>query len=67
MRPDDDRANSQQTKRTPSPPDFGPPLDEDELLAFAEIDEADIVAAMAWFDEHASPEWRGALDAVEAE
>lgn len=67
MTPGANQTDSQPTKPTPSRPDFGPPLDEDELLAFAEIDEADIIAAMAWFDEHASPEWRGALDTAEAE
>jgi hypothetical protein len=43
------------------PPDLGELLDPDLLLALAEIDEADLEEAVRWFDEHASPEWRGAL------
>lgn len=40
----------------------GEPLPLDELLAFAEIDELDVEFAAEWWDKHASPEWRGALD-----
>ena len=40
----------------------GEPLDLDELLDFAEIDLEDIESASLWWDEHASPEWVGALD-----
>lgn len=42
---------------------FGEPLDLEDLLDFAEIDEADIDSAIDWFDEHASEEWAGALEA----
>jgi hypothetical protein len=41
---------------------FGEPLDLEDLLDFAEIDEADIDSAIEWFDEHASEDWQGALD-----
>lgn len=34
----------------------------DELLNFAQIDPGDLEAAAEWFDEHATPTWRGALD-----
>jgi len=51
----------------PQPPDVGEPLDEDLLMQLAEIDEDDIERALRWFDRHASPEWRGALDTEEAE
>jgi hypothetical protein len=40
---------------------FGEPLDLEDLLDFAEIDEADIDSAIEWFDEHASEDWQGAL------
>lgn len=43
-------------------PDFGEPLDLDELLDFAEIDEEDVEDALDWFDENASPDWIGVLD-----
>lgn len=43
-------------------PDFGKPLDTKLLLGFAEITNADKARAVMWWDEHASEEWRGALD-----
>ena len=43
-------------------PDFGKPLDKKLLLGFAEITAIDKVSALAWWDEHASEEWVGALD-----
>ena len=43
--------------------DFGTPLDLETMLDFAEIEIADIESAILWFDENASPEWIGALDA----
>ena len=36
-------------------------LSDDELDALAEIDEDDIAAAVQWWDENASDEFRGAL------
>lgn len=42
---------------------FGEPLDPEILEEFAEIDEDDMDSAVEWFDEHASEEWVGALDA----
>ena len=41
----------------------GEPLPLDDLLDFATIDAADIENAAEWWDEHASPDWIGALDA----
>ncbi len=40
----------------------GEPLDLDILLDFATVDLADVESAAQWWDEHASPEWVGALD-----
>ncbi len=44
-------------------PDFGEPLDKKLLLGFAAITNADVASAVQWFDEYASPEWQGVLDA----
>lgn len=48
----------------PNPQDNirGEPLDLDDLLAFAEIDEADIESASEWFDTYATAPFVGALD-----
>lgn len=43
--------------------DFGEPIDLELLLGFAEIDANDIPTALDWFNEHASEEFIGALDA----
>jgi hypothetical protein len=43
--------------------DFGEPIDLELLLGFADIDENDIPTALDWWDEHASEEWKGALEA----
>ena len=43
--------------------DFGEPIDLELLLGFAEIDANDIPTALAWWDEHASEEFKGALEA----
>lgn len=43
-------------------PDFGEPMDLDDLLQLAELDEADMDASAAWWDEHASNTFKGALD-----
>ena len=40
----------------------GEPLDIDELTDFATIDATDVEHAAEWWDEHASPPWRGVLD-----
>jgi len=40
----------------------GEPLDPDDLRAFADIDAADIESAAAWWNTHATDDWRGALD-----
>lgn len=40
----------------------GEPLPLAELLDFATVDPADIESAIAWFDEHASEGFVGALD-----
>lgn len=53
---------AEENRNTRTLRDFGEPIDKDLLLGFAEIDPADIASALAWFDEHASEEWRGALD-----
>lgn len=50
----------------------GTPLTEDELLELMGIsdeiiDLGDIASALNWWDEHASVEWVGALDAPEYE
>lgn len=42
---------------------FGEPLDESILEEFAEIDEDDMQDAIDWWDENASEDWIGALDA----
>lgn len=39
------------------------PLDDEILMAMAEIDEDDLEAAAEWWDRYASPDWVGALDA----
>ena len=40
----------------------GEPLSLEEMLELAEIDLEDIESAAQWWDDNASPEWRGALD-----
>lgn len=40
----------------------GEPLPLEELLDYAIIDPADVESAANWWDEHASPDWIGALD-----
>lgn len=40
----------------------GEPLDLAILLDFATIDTVDIEHAAQWWDDHASPDWVGALD-----
>jgi hypothetical protein len=42
-------------------------LPEDELMALAEIDENDIEAAIAFWDEYASEEFKGALNGSQEE
>jgi hypothetical protein len=42
----------------------GEPLDLDDLLNFAVIDATDAEFAAEWWDENATPAWRGALDNV---
>lgn len=44
-------------------PDFGDPLPLEDMLNFAIVDDADIESALEWFNEHASIEWIGALEA----
>lgn len=44
-------------------PDFGEPLDEKLLQNFAKVEKRDLESAVQWFDEHASEDWVGALDA----
>ena len=34
----------------------------EDLLSLAEIDEEDIEAAILWWDDHASEDFKGALD-----
>ena len=40
----------------------GEPLELNDLLDYAIIDIEDIESALLWWDEVASPEWRGALE-----
>lgn len=56
------QANNSNSSEPPPKPEFGDLLDLELLLALAQVDESDLESAAAWFDEHASPEWRGALD-----
>lgn len=42
---------------------FGEPLELEFLLEFATVDEIDMESAIQWWDETASPDWVGALDA----
>lgn len=51
--PKDDR------KRVP----LGEPMDEDELMAMADMDEDAIADAVAWFDDKASPTGKRLMDA----
>ncbi len=44
-------------------PDFGEPIDSELLLGFAVVDSSDVESALQWFDDHASEEWRGVLEA----
>jgi hypothetical protein len=44
-------------------PDFGEPLDLDTMLNFAKINMVDIEGAILWWDEHASENFVGALEA----
>ena len=41
---------------------MGELMDRDEVLDFATIDEADIIAALEWWNEHASDDFEGALE-----
>lgn len=41
----------------------GDPLPLEDMLNFAIVDDADIESALEWFNEHASIEWIGALEA----
>lgn len=51
----------EQAQQTKPLPDFGKPIKLATLLAIAETSSRDLPSASAWFDEHASEEWRGAL------
>ena len=46
----------------PQLPEFGDAGDLEELMQLAEITDADIDAAVAWWNDNASPAWVGALD-----
>ena len=43
-------------------PEFGEPMDLDELIDFADIDPVDIASAQEFWDENASPDFVGILD-----
>lgn len=49
--------------RNPITRPFGEPLPFDILEEFAEIDEEDMQDALGWWDDNASEDWIGALDA----
>lgn len=47
----------------PPPKIRGEPIDLDTMLDFAIVEQVDIESAIEWWDDHASPDWIGALDA----
>lgn len=48
---------------TPKRVPLGEPMDEDELMAMADMDEDAIADAMTWFDDKASPTGKRLMDA----
>lgn len=51
-----------ENRKQQTPVNFGQPLDPEFLENFATVDAIDMESAIDWFDEHASPEWVGALE-----